>query len=685
MADQRIELEIVMDDGSIKKAFGTIRSEAKKTQQESGKMMSSIMDGGSAMVVLNQGLELFNKISYALKKTTQEIISLSLEAEKVRVTQAQFAALTQQNTINTKAFDEAIQRSVAGLLDDEDALNVANQAMIRLGSTAQRLPEIFELARKASASGFGDMASNAELLTRAIQTGEVRQLRSIGLTVELAKAQNEFAKSLGLTAAQLTEEQKAFVNSNVILEEASKRFSNTDANIKTFSDSLTRLSVNLTNLAESAAVKFDNAFGVVIKNAINKASFAISEFLGTTSTDQRIEQLRVKLKSLSDSYDEIARGSKLVPAIIDVLAPSANIATLDRLNSQMSNIRSQIAELSKIDYAKSGSPNDLLAKRMMLYSQEQEARKLNEEQRQQAYEAELQRQQSLQQASAGFQQQEFAAKQQLLQNETDSDARSLQQAALYQEQLRLIVEQGAIARQNIAIQYSDAKGFTQAERDALELQQVEAQNSQVLAAQLAYQQQSQDAFTKFINSSKKSFAEMGAAAKITFVTQIGGAFAAFGNALAKGEDALAAFGKAILGTLGDVAIQMGQSFILQGIANSLNPLTPGSGAGLIAAGAALSVFGGFLKGLSGGGGAGAGAGAGGGAGADTGGGVAAQGLDTGPMGATGFIAESRVAPNTVVNFTVQGDILDSDSTQSRIVSLLNDAIDTKGAVVRGLA
>lgn len=52
--------------------------------------------------------------------------------------------------------------------------------------------------------------------------------------------------------------------------------------------------------------------------------------------------------------------------------------------------------------------------------------------------------------------------------------------------------------------------------------------------------------------------------------------------------------------------------------------------------------------------------------------------------ATAPIGDGRMAPQTVVNFQVMGDILDSSDTQSRIVALLNDAIDTKGAVIRGV-
>jgi hypothetical protein len=94
----------------------------------------------------------------------------------------------------------------------------------------------------------------------------------------------------------------------------------------------------------------------------------------------------------------------------------------------------------------------------------------------------------------------------------------------------------------------------------------------------------------------------------------------------------------------------------------------------------LSIFGGFLKALSGGGGGATGA-------ATAGGGGVAAASEPGGFNAAQPIAgtEMMARPSTVVNFTVQGDILDSDSTQSRIVQLLNDAIDTKGAVVRGMA
>lgn len=720
MADQKIELEIVLDDGSIKKAFRTVTTEAEKSARESarvfqeefekqqfikgafdkqniGNALSRILRSdevaksakdsaeffseqfsknlvikedmtffktmSQSLIGIASGFYVFNQIRDSISSVTNEFKALLLEAENVRAVNAQFGSLTKQNKINSDEFSEALNRSSAGLLGNEEALQLANNAMIRLGSSAIRLPEIFELSRKAAASGYGDLKSNVEVFTNAVQTSNSKQLRAIGLSVELTKAQQKYANSLGLTTDQLTPQQREFVNITAIIKQANAQYVAIDTSTRSFSDALTRFSVASANVFQKFAQGFDAAFGSTFKRIIDDATFSLSKFAGETSVEQKIQNLKYRLGDLSKEYDEIAQRSKLVPAIIDVLAPSYNESALKNLKSQMEAIRNEITLLSK-----ETKPTALPLPQAPGLTDEQI--KLQQQRQQQLYQSQIQ-----------FQQQEQAARQQSLQYEMDDEKRREGMAFLHAENLKMIAENGAIARNNIEKQYSDELGFSKEQRDQLILEQVQAQNAQMLSAEQAYQSQSSSQFDQFLARSQKTFKQMGDAAKITFVSQIGGAFAAFGNALAKGENAMEAFGKAMLGILGDIAIQMGQSFILQGIAMSLNPLTPGSGAGLIAAGAALSIFGGFLKGLAGGGGgAGAAAAAGGG-----GGGIAQPTEMGGGFNAALPMADTRLQPSTVVNFTVQGDILDSDSTQNRIVQLLNDAIDTKGAVVRGFA
>ena len=66
----------------------------------------------------------------------------------------------------------------------------------------------------------------------------------------------------------------------------------------------------------------------------------------------------------------------------------------------------------------------------------------------------------------------------------------------------------------------------------------------------------------------------------------------------------------------------------------------------------------------------------------SGGGVASSGSSSGDFG--GFAtAQNDVesGPSTAVNLTINGDVIDGDSSGLRIVELLNDAFETKGAVL----
>jgi hypothetical protein len=670
MADQKIELEIVLDDGSIKKAFGTIRKEAEDTGKKATESFSAFMP----VAILNQGLELFDKIASGIKKVADEMINLSLEAEKVRVVNAQFVSFTKDAGIATESFNNAIQDSIKGLMDDEDALQIANQAMIKLGATAQRLPEIFDLSRKAAAAGFGDMASNAEAFTQAILTGQTRQLKGLGIIADVTKAQEKFALSIGLTAAQLTEQQKSFVNSNVILDAASKKFKNTDADIKSFSDSLTRFKVASADSFERFAISFDKAFGPSVKGIIDSLTVAINgngsalkaAAVPVQNLTREIGMMELKLERAQDRFNR-----------------ATNETSITVYGNQVKNLTADLEELKKKQEAFKLIENDLLHTRIEGFAQwkvASDAKKLTDEQEKQRLEGLAQRQSQFSQAEIGFEQQALAARQNRVQFITDEATKEFEQKAIFDEQLRLLEEQHQQSLLDIKIKYTTDKGFIDDEAKILSVESDLAFYEQKKGIEEQYQQNSKDSFTKYGESQAKTWKEMASMAKITLVNGIGSSFAAFGQALAKGEDAMAAFGKALLGVLGDIAIQMGQMFIWQGLGFSANPLMPGAGAGMVAAGIGLSILGGVLKGLAGGGG-----GSTSNASASSGGGLATSGDTMGTFSAGGPMAtDTRINPNTVVNFTIQGDILDSDATQNRIVQLLNDAIDTKGAVVRGI-
>ena len=148
-----------------------------------------------------------------------------------------------------------------------------------------------------------------------------------------------------------------------------------------------------------------------------------------------------------------------------------------------------------------------------------------------------------------------------------------------------------------------------------------------------------------------------------------------GQRLGEGKSLFDDFGKFLFGLLGDVLVQVGNAAIAFGIATSaIQNLSPGVA---IAAGAALVAVGSILKGLSGGSGGTVDAGA------------SSAATSISPVGGVTpddeGIEESRQEPDTNVSVTIQGDVLDSDETGTRIVGILNDAFEKDGVVVKGLA
>lgn len=158
----------------------------------------------------------------------------------------------------------------------------------------------------------------------------------------------------------------------------------------------------------------------------------------------------------------------------------------------------------------------------------------------------------------------------------------------------------------------------------------------------------------------------------TFSSGLSRGFAQVGTNLVNGGAAFKNFGKVMLGVLGDIAIQFGSTFILMGIGKTL--LGDPSGVALIAAGVGLSILGGALKGMSGGE-----AGVGGAA-ANTGAGLSSGG--EGGQASPGTFGEplpvEEQQPQSQVNVTVQGNILDRRQAGLEIVEVINEAFGSQG-------
>lgn len=172
----------------------------------------------------------------------------------------------------------------------------------------------------------------------------------------------------------------------------------------------------------------------------------------------------------------------------------------------------------------------------------------------------------------------------------------------------------------------------------------------------------------------KNTADMKKSLFTNVVNGVGSAMNAVGQALVNGGNALSAFGKAMLGMFGKMATEIGQFYFLMGLATVYTD--PGRGAGMIAGGLALMVFGGVLQAL-----------AGGGASGSSGGGASAG---AGATSTSGAVGDNTTALNdtqerqraTTITVNIEGNVIGDKRTFGlQVADALNEAFGNDGIII----
>jgi hypothetical protein len=196
------------------------------------------------------------------------------------------------------------------------------------------------------------------------------------------------------------------------------------------------------------------------------------------------------------------------------------------------------------------------------------------------------------------------------------------------------------------------------EKEAHEKAIVEIEKKRVAQVEALHQRQ--------IDSSRA----LGNAFKSGLVSAIAAGAQSIGESLIKGGKSFDKFARAVIGVIGNMAIQMGTVLIGAGI--GIESLKVLGGAAAIAAGIGLVAIGGIMTALAAGGdegGAAAGGAAETAAGLSSPAGVGAQ-LDT----------IERQEPNTQVVVNVQGNILDRRESGLAIADIINETFGSNGIV-----
>lgn len=628
----------------------------------------------------------FVAAGYAAK----QFIDYVIEGEKEIKVDKKFAALAEQAGIAASVLKNELLVATKDMIDETALLNLASESFVQIGNNAKALPQILELARKTYATFGGSVVENTEKITSAIFSGQTRQLRGLGILIDSNEAYKAYARSIGTVVPLLTEQQKQTALLNAVLEKGNEKFKNVASTSGQTDEAVQRLKTAFTNLNDQLSVLAASTAGKTIAGILEDVTGFLKksgEVLGVVNAaPNSIERVSAVVKLLSDNIADAERKLKSYGSVENFLYGDSVREQLNLSKKALVTYQAQLDQLTKAQVENQKKAADAAAKANANAPQSDEMIRRKQELNLKVLDLDNQ----LRASAVQLAQDEFSRKQNSVnldklyyqQKLQASEAYNQQQSQLekfyaengvvdemLRQQGREDLEQAHLNRMlQLQMNYAEQKKqiFYEGETQAISVGEsfksiMEGMNEQARATSV---------------NAAKSFKALGQAMFNTIGNAAGQAFAAFGRAIAEGSNALEAFGKSLLNSLGQAAIQMGSLFILQGIAYTWAGLA--NGPTLIAAGAALAAAGGILA-VSAGTGPKSGGTGGGTAGSDIGSPIASNTINE-PIAIQDTIAQT---PQTSVSVTIQGNVLDRRETGLEIARILEEQFAEQGLVIKG--
>lgn len=593
-------------------------------------------------------------------------LDLTETAEQVAQVNNEFDLLTKNSGIATETLKEGLEKSANGLISNTDLLQSANKAIIELGANANKLPQIMDIARKATAAFGGDLQQNFEGINQAIASGNTRMLKHMGIIVDANQAYKTYAQSIGVTVDVLSQAGKQTAVLNEVLDQGSTKFKGVNSDALQTGNSIKQFWTSLKELYEVIAqiLSASDLFTGFFKGLAGYIDTLKSDLIVMTTgwgksqelvnvqikgTQAHIADLNHQLDQLNnDKWAKLFGGDKVEE-------------TKNKLKAQIADAEASITQLEAKKNAAAGGGTGAASGAGGAAANQVD---LDKQLAQQAtFNKELQalRDQNTKAAVA---------------NET-----TIAQVEQHHAQEILQVEQD----KNQKLQAIEAKRregkITGAQADALKEQQIELSNTDKLAkmndnlysrkikaldnfsvrskssaAQFSagWQQsslQAQANLSNFATMGKKAFDSLNKNGKSAFI--------ALGEGSQTAGQAMKGF---ILGSIADMAEAQGEFLLASGI-GTFNPIQ-------IAEGGALLALSGLLRGLAGGASSSMGGSSGGGDSSGGGGSTTTPSTDNGST-----TPNQSQAYQKTVTVAFNGPYYETDQTKQRLTELIRENTD----------
>ena len=314
----------------------TFKANTKPAEEQTDSFFNSLQ---GKFTEINSGLELINKAVTAIAKASQAVVDFAKAGEEIQAIGTRFELIAKQAGLIPENIASGIENAVAGTVDMEDALKAASGAIVSLEAGANRLPEIFNLAKKATALFGGDVVERFEQINMAIASGSTRALRGIGIILDTDKVYKDYANSLDITADKLTLAERQQALMNAVLDKGATAFKNINSSITPISENLKKTDVAIKELGDTGATVFNQLFGATISNSLSKFALSLQAL-----NIQLGEALLGKVPTAAENLKLLNNQLFELESRRDMAAARGNIGQLEQIYAEIEATKQQILE-----------------------------------------------------------------------------------------------------------------------------------------------------------------------------------------------------------------------------------------------------------------------------------------------------------------------------------------------------
>jgi len=307
-------------------------------------LLSSFAEAAAAVGVAAAAVEAF-KLA----------VDMSVEGEQIQQIDNQFKTLSAQAGISGDALKDGLEKAAGGLVSTTDLLKIANGAIVQMGASANQLPQIMDLARKATALMGGDLQTNFQDITQAIEKGNTRMLTHLGIVIDQKKAYDTYAQSIGVTSGELskTGQQQAILNA--VLTQGGEKFKGVNAQLGQVTTATQQWHTAVKELGEL----WDVVVSKVIGPSLNKVINYFGKIVHSAKTDmvagfgEGTDQSKAKIEDLNDA---IATTEKQL-AELPKMGYGPSSSEYKAMEAQLSDYKTKLASISQV-YKQQQADND---------------------------------------------------------------------------------------------------------------------------------------------------------------------------------------------------------------------------------------------------------------------------------------------------------------------------------------